>query len=124
MSNILNAVSTQVCNVINLVTTGAANVCSQAKNFGGRVVGAVTPTISAVAAKVQSIKVPAFVSNAWNTVSSKPGFNAVLLAAGLGTLALAYRAESRAYKIGLYILGGAAVTASAVACTLPFLKKV
>ena len=127
MSNLLNAVSTQASNVINFITTTAVNLGSGAKSLAGRAVGAVTPTLSAGVAKVQGIfqgvKVPAFVATAYNKVASFPGINVVLLVAGVGALALATRVESRASKVGLYILGGAAVTASAVACTLPFLKK-
>lgn len=115
MSNILSAVNTQVTNAFHTVATSAVSIAKQTYSFGGRIVGYVTPTISALAAKVQSIRVPAFLATAWTAAKSDVSVSTFFLIAGVTTLVLARTtAKSALYKVALYTVGAASVALAAV----------
>lgn len=115
MSNILSAVNTQVTNAFHTVATSAVAIAKQTCSFGGRIVGYVTPTISALAAKVQSIRVPAFLATAWTAARSDVSASTFFLIAGVAALAVARTTgKSALYKAALYTAGAASIALAAV----------
>lgn len=124
MSNILSAVSNQVFSAYNTVATNAISLGSQAYNFGGKIAGRaasyVTPALSSLVAKVQSLNAPTFFQNVWTLAKSNVGITAFLLTCSVTTLVLSRRTDNQVQKYALLTAGVAALAFSAIAATSPF----
>lgn len=124
MSDILSAVSNQVCSAYNTVATNAVSFANQAYNFGGKIAGRaasfVSPALSSLAAKVESLNPPTFFQKVWTVAKSNVGISALLLTGAVAALALSRRTDNQVHKYALLTAGVAALAFSAIAATTPF----
>ncbi len=111
------AITNPVSNAFRAVADVTVNAGTQVCNFGGRLVGSVTPALSAVVAKIKSINVLGFLNSAAQALKSKVGVSAVLIG---GAAALFYASNSQDNHVVKYALRAAGIAAFACSAFVAF----
>lgn len=123
MSDMFSAISNQVSSAWNTVATNAVNLGSQVSKFGGqisgRVVNFVSPKLSELAAKVQSLNPRTPMQNAWSFAKANPGITALVVSGAVATFVLSTQTDNLVHKYALRVVAVAALVFAAVAATTP-----
>jgi len=120
MSEMLSSIGNTVTNAISTSANFAGQVASKVYGFGGSICNYITPKISDLVAKVNSLNVPTYVTGAYNLAKSPVGITTIALTAAVFCLVASRRIENKIAKAMLLIAGVTSMVFSAVVITKPF----
>jgi hypothetical protein len=116
----LSSIGNSVTNAISTGAVFAGQVANKVYGFGGQICNYITPALSGLVAKVNSLNVPTYVTGAVNLAKSPVGMTTLALSAAVLCLVASRKVENRIAKGMLLIAGVTSIVFSAVAVTKPF----